>query len=122
MDYTKYQKYFTASKMWDKIAKVASKAGIKIIYLVLLLYYTAIDSETSLKDKAIIFGVLGYFILPVDLVPDGIPLVGYSDDLAALIAAYNAVKGNITPAVKARAREKLHKWFKTFDEAELNLD
>ena len=44
---------------------------------------------------AMIGGGLLYFILPADLIPDFIPLVGYLDDLAVLTTIMNSLKGEI---------------------------
>lgn len=65
-----------------------------------------------MKDKMLILGALGYFILPVDAIPDFIPVAGYTDDLAALTAIYNIVKGSLGPEAARRAYEKLKEWFK----------
>ena len=56
----------------------------------------------SLKDKAIIYGALGYFILPIDLIPDYIPVIGLSDDFGALIYAYNIIKDNINDDIRGK--------------------
>ena len=50
----------------------------------------------SFKDKAIIYGALGYFITPIDIVPDILPLIGLSDDIAVLAWAFSRVKRNVT--------------------------
>ena len=68
-------------------------------------------AEALKGDKSKIYGALGYFILPTDLVVDFLPIVGYSDDLAALMIALHAVATNITPEIKAQAKAKLAKWF-----------
>ncbi len=83
----------------------------KGIYCALLLYYVLKSPDVSIKDKAMIIGALGYFILPVDLIPDFIPVAGYADDMAALVACYNAVKDNVTPEIEQQAQEKLADWF-----------
>lgn len=46
-------------------------------------------------NTAMIGGGLLYFILPADLIPDFIPLVGYLDDLAVLTTIMNSLKGEI---------------------------
>ena len=79
------------------------------------------DENVLNTDKAKIIGALGYFILPIDLVPDVIPVVGYSDDLAALIMALRSVWINVTPEMKSRAKETLKDWFGTVDDEELKL-
>ena len=118
----KYQGNYSESGFWNKVKKVALKAGAKVIYVALILYYELADPNVSPKEKAIIIGALGYFILPLDLIPDAIPVLGFSDDLAALVAAYGYVKGHLTPEVKRRARKKLCEWFDIDDGTSLEPD
>ena len=115
----KYQENYSEDAFWDKVKMLAGKAGSKLIYNALVLYYTLMDPHTPMRYKAIIAGALGYFILPVDLVPDFLPFAGLADDWAALIAAVSYVVSAITPENKAKAREKVEAWFplaKTEDE------
>ena len=120
-DYLAYQQYFNTAGMWEKIADVAKKAGVKVIYGVLLLYYVSVDPNTYSADKAKIYGALGYFILPVDLIPDALPVVGYTDDLAAITWALKAVWDNITPEIHKKAKKKLTDWFGSVKESELKI-
>ena len=106
-----YQKHYSESGLFNKIGKVCKKAGMKAIYYVLLLYYVLIDENTPLKHKGIIIGALGYFILPVDLIPDLLPAIGFTDDIAALTACLKTIHDNITPSVKKKAIQKLTDWF-----------
>ena len=107
----KYQENYSESGLQRKIKSVARWAGAKVMYAVLLLYYVLQSPTISKAAKGKIYGALGYFILPTDLVVDFLPIVGYSDDLAALMIALHAVASNITPEVKAQAKAKLSKWF-----------
>lgn len=107
----KYQENYSESGLQRKIKSAARWAGAKVMYAVLLLYYVLQSPTISKADKSKIYGALGYFILPTDLVVDFLPVVGYSDDLAALMIALHAVATNITPEIKAQARAKLTKWF-----------
>lgn len=120
-DIEKYQKHYSESGLLDKLAKAAKKAGIKVVYLVLLLYYVLRSPGVSNGDKGKIWGALGYFILPVDLIPDFIPVAGYSDDLAALLWAFYAVAKNVTPEMKSQAKQKLFVWFGEYDESEIAI-
>ena len=106
-----YQENYSESKLQRKLTSVARWAGAKVVYAVLLLYYVLRNPNVSMADKSKIYGALGYFILPTDLVVDFLPIVGYSDDLAALMIALHAVATNIPPEVKAQAKAKLSKWF-----------
>ncbi len=45
------------------------------------------DPQTPIWVKGLCVAVLGYLIVPTDVVSDFIPVLGYSDDLAALTAA-----------------------------------
>ena len=107
-----YQENYDESSFWDKILKFAKRAGIEVIYLALLLYYTLCSNTLSLKDKAIVYGALGYFILPIDLIPDYIPVIGLSDDFGVLIHAYNIIKDNINDDIRGKAKKKLSSLFK----------
>lgn len=66
-----------------------------------------------------IFSALGYFILPVDLVPDFIPVVGFTDDLAALIACCVKVSQIVTPEIRSKADVKMREWFGGVDTTKL---
>ena len=114
-----YQSNYSESGLWKKVKSVAKKAGIKTIYMVLLLHYVLKSPDVPLEDKAKLYGALGYFILPIDLIPDFIPAVGYSDDVAALAFALHAVWKNVTPEIKEQAQRKLREWFGSFDPYEL---
>lgn len=111
----KYGGGYSEKGLMNKLTAVAKKAGIKAVYAVLLLYYALQSPQTSTKDKSIIYGALGYFILPLDLVPDFIPLAGFGDDLGALVWALSRVVANITDEVRQKARLKLHDWFGDYD-------
>ena len=118
-DLPQYEKHYSEQGLWDKLRKTASKAGAKMVYYALVLFYTLMDPATPARYKAVIAGALGYFILPVDLLPDFLPFAGLADDWAALIAAVSYVFSSISPANKAKAREKLCSWFPHATEADL---
>lgn len=77
---------------YREVAGLASKAGLKVVRDLLLnvqcLYEMLVDPDYTLpwETKAAIVFALGYFISPVDAIPDFIPVVGYMDD--ALVVAY----------------------------------
>jgi uncharacterized membrane protein YkvA (DUF1232 family) len=79
---------------WAKLKPLIGK--LPFTHDLLSAYYCAFDEETPLRVKAILFASLAYFVLPVDLIPDFIPVLGFTDDAAALAAAIASVKGAIT--------------------------
>ncbi|WP_394234177.1 YkvA family protein [Niallia oryzisoli] len=104
-------KHFSDEKFWGKLKRFAKKAGSSVVYAVLLLYFTLQKPDVPVKVKATIIGALGYFILPVDLIPDVMVGVGYTDDLGALGVALFQVAMYIDEDVKHKAKEKLKDWF-----------
>ena len=110
-DFMKYKDKFSEGGFVEKIARIAKRAGVKLVYAALLLYYTLESDKVSIKDKAIIIGALGYLISPLDVVPDAIPIAGLSDDLAVLVYVLHKVWGDVSEEVKEKARIKLNAWF-----------
>ena len=109
-DFMSYSNNFTSGEFLEKISKIAKRAGAKLVYVSLILYYTLQSDKVSIKDKAIIVGALGYLISPLDVVPDAIPIIGLGDDLAVLLYVLNKV-GNVSEEIKEKAKAKLVKWF-----------
>ena len=117
-DLQKYKDKFSQQNFIEKIQRIAKRAGAKLVYIALILYYLMQSDKVSLKDKAIIIGALGYLISPIDVVPDAIPIAGLTDDLAVLLYALGKVWSQVDDNLKDKAKEKLSKWF---DEDELNF-
>ena len=119
-DLNKYEKHFSFNNLMQKIKETAKKAGLKAIYMALLLYYALESPTISVIDKAIIYGALGYFISPIDIIPDILPLVGLTDDIAVLAWAFNRIKHNVTDLTREKAKTKLKIWFGNFNENEID--
>jgi uncharacterized membrane protein YkvA (DUF1232 family) len=110
-DFMNYANRFSQSDFVEKISRVAKRAGAKLVYAALILFYTLQSDKISLKDKALIIGALGYLISPLDVVPDAIPIAGLSDDLAVLIYVLKMVWTEIDPEIQQRAKDELNEWF-----------
>ena len=116
-DFMKYSNKFTQKDFVEKISRIAKRAGSKLVYAALILYYTLQSDKVSKADKAIIIGALGYMISPLDVIPDAIPIAGLTDDLAVLLYVLKKVWTGIDPEIIEKSRERLSKWF---DEEEIN--
>lgn len=110
-DFMKYSNKFSSKGFVEKISRIAKRAGAKLVYSALILYYSLNSKKVSVKDKAIIIGALGYLISPLDAIPDAIPIVGLGDDMAVLAYVLKKVWDQITDEAKEKAKEKLTKWF-----------
>ena len=115
-----YKKEYNEKGFFDKLKKVLKVVGVKGVYMLLLLYNTLQRKDIPPKEKSIIIGALGYFILPLDALPDITPIVGYSDDIFALGMAILKVMPYIGDEMKEKSKEQIKKWFK-IPESELNL-
>ena len=119
-DFMKYSNKFTQKDFVEKISRIAKRAGSKLVYAALILYYTLQSDKVSKADKAIIIGALGYMISPLDVIPDAIPIAGLTDDLAVLLYVLKKVWTDIDPAIMDQARKRLSKWFDEEEIAEIN--
>ena len=117
-----YADKYDEAQLWTKVKKVARKVGVKLIYLVLVLFYALKSAELTAKDKALIIGALGYFILPLDIIPDFIPGFGYTDDWAALLLVFYKISSSVTPEVKAMAKCRIYDWFGDIDDSDMEID
>ena len=105
-----YGKYFTDESFWDKVKRYAKKAGRRILEPALVLYFCMQDDDTPAWAKGVIVSALGYFILPMDAIPDLTPIVGFGDDLGALTVALSIVAVHIKPEHRDRAKQRLRQW------------
>jgi len=110
-DTSRYQRFFSRTGFWKKMATRGKSAGRGVLANALYLYYAVQNERTPKWAKRVIYGALGYFIFPLDMIPDLAPLVGYTDDASVLAAALATVAFYITPDVKSQAHEKLAQWF-----------
>jgi uncharacterized membrane protein YkvA (DUF1232 family) len=95
---------------WRKTRRVAS--SIPFAEDLLAAYYCAFDYNTPLPVKTSLVGALAYFVLPADVIPDVLPILGFTDDAAVLATAINLVANYIRPEHRAAARDKLAEFSK----------
>ena len=92
-------------QFWRKTRRVA--ASLPFAEDLLAAYYCAFDHATPVKVKATLVGALAYFVLPFDAVPDMLPVVGFTDDAAVLLAALRMVAGHMRAEHRDAARAAL---------------
>lgn len=91
----------------DGFWSVLGKVGKKVAKPALTLFYVLKADSTPARIRSLIIGALGYLILPIDLIPDFIPVAGWTDDLAALAAVIKMVSDYITPEIERKVDETL---------------
>jgi len=117
----KFRRHYSDASLWDKLKRYSKAAGMKVVYPALLLQYMMKSDDVSLKSKLILSAALGYFILPIDFIPDFAPFIGFADDLGVLLLVIRQMATHITPEIRKNAREHLHKWFGETDGVQLDL-
>ena len=76
-------------------------------YNLYVLWYVLSGKSTPLKKKLLIAGTIVYFILPVDFIPELVPILGITDDAAALVACISAITSSVTPEIKEKALKRI---------------
>ena len=100
----KYEQEYSERGFKDKLRKYAKIIGVGAVYKVLQLWYVLQKPDVPLKQKALITGAIGYFIAPLDFIPDLTPVLGYSDDLIAITYALVQVRGYVDAEVKEKSK------------------
>ncbi len=111
MDNSKYVAQYQSSSYWKKLKSSIFKTSSKLIELSLVGYYALKDDDTPTWAKTVLAGALGYFIFPIDALPDFLPAIGYSDDIGVLVSAIAAVGFNIKLSHKEKAKDVIRKWY-----------
>ena len=93
------------------IIKILIKAGRTIAKPALEVLEMALDPYTPAQVRVSLMAALAYLIMPFDLFPDFMPLVGFSDDFVALTAVLSIWSKYMTTSIRARAEKKLNKLF-----------
>jgi uncharacterized membrane protein YkvA (DUF1232 family) len=90
---------------WAKLRR--AMGSIDFAHEAVAAWYCATDPKTPLRVKAILIGALAYFILPIDVIPDVIAGLGFTDDAAVFWAAWKAVSSHIEERHRTRATAAL---------------
>ena len=91
---------------WPKMAKFFAR--IPFASEALAAYYCATDARTPKRVKGLLLAALAYFVMPVDLIPDLLPGLGFTDDMTVLATVIGLIRAHIRPEHRARAARALN--------------
>ncbi len=93
------------------LLRLLRRAGRAVALPALECLEILLDSGTPYPAKLTVLAALTYLMVPLDLIPDFIPVAGFSDDLVALTALLSICGRHRSEAVRMRARRRLDQWF-----------
>ena len=100
------------NQLFENIKSIGKSVGRESIRPGLCLYYVLKSPDTPSSDKIMIVSALSYLILPVSLISaKRFSVLGWVDEIAAIMLAYNKVKKHITPEIESEVENTLEKWF-----------
>jgi curved DNA-binding protein CbpA len=109
--YTKgkdFGKILNEKEFWEKVEKASPvlKGILKDLKDLYALFVDSIKGKYKLHPAAmgIIGGGLLYFIIPLDLIPDYLPVVGLFDDFAVLSAIINSLQDELADFRKFKSQ------------------
>ncbi len=95
------------ARFWQKLKKFISH--IPFAEDAVAAYFCATDQQTPMRVRGVLLGALAYFIMPLDMVPDFIAGLGFSDDATVLATALALVANHIKPRHRAWAQDVINK-------------
>ncbi|MFP3943774.1 MAG: YkvA family protein [Alphaproteobacteria bacterium] len=96
-------------KFWPKLRRVI--AAVPFVDELLAAYFCATDPQTPNRVRGVLLAALVYFIVPMDMIPDIILSLGFTDDATVLTAALALVGSHITDTHRKQAADALGKEF-----------
>jgi uncharacterized membrane protein YkvA (DUF1232 family) len=93
------------------LKRLLRRAGRSIAAPALEALEMMLDASTPAPARLTMMAALRYLLMPADLIPDVLPVAGFSDDLVALTAMMGIWNQHITPDIRERARRRLDRWF-----------
>ncbi|MDO4789800.1 MAG: YkvA family protein [Porphyromonas sp.] len=104
-DIKSYASHFSEGEWGKKLVQVKHLIGESVLLPMIRLYYVMSSPSTPIGKKIYIAGALGYFILPIDIIPDMlIPVLGFTDDLAVATLVLKLVNNHLTPEIEKKSR------------------
>ena len=103
--------HYSEKKFIDKFKKFGGGLGYKAIQAAATLFVALKSPDMPKANKLIVLGALGYFIFPIDLIADFLPLVGLTDDAFIILTALGKVYLSITDDMKFEAKQLIDSKF-----------
>ena len=91
--------------------QLLKRAGRSIARPALEAMEMMLDPATPPQARFTLLAALTYLLVPTDLIPDLLPVAGFSDDLVAITAVMGLCRNHITPEIRQRAQRRLNQWF-----------
>jgi uncharacterized membrane protein YkvA (DUF1232 family) len=76
---------------WKNVDAVSLKEKLNVLGRLIKAYALGHYRAVPWKTLLIMIAAVIYFINPIDLIPDLIPVLGFTDDVGVLVWVYNAV-------------------------------
>ncbi|WP_262966826.1 YkvA family protein [Methylobacter psychrophilus] len=111
MNNYEHSNQYSETGFWKVLSNNIQRLGTEALEKALMLYYALQNPQIPARAKAVIYGALGYLIMPLDVIPDVIPVVGFIDDIGILASAVVMVSLYIDAEVKVKAKQKVGEWF-----------
>lgn len=102
-----HAEHYNEPDLWQKLRNLPKDATAQVVEKALLLRELLLDGRTPLWVRGSIVGVLGYLILPLDLIPDPLPGIGFVDDVAAMALVLSSLDAFVTEDIRRRARKRM---------------
>ncbi|MBT1687686.1 YkvA family protein [Dawidia soli] len=80
---------------WKDMNAAAVKEKFLVLGRISRAYASGHYREIPWKTMVMIVAALAYFVMPIDLLPDLVPITGLTDDVAVLMAVFNAASGDV---------------------------
>lgn len=92
-------------EFWPKMKAVAAR--IPFAEDAVAAYYCTLDRDTPFRVRGTLLAALAYFVMPLDFLPDVLPALGFTDDAAVLMMAFQLISSHIKPEHRAAAKAAL---------------
>jgi uncharacterized membrane protein YkvA (DUF1232 family) len=92
------------------LLRLLRRAGRTVALPALECLEILLDADTPYPAKLTVLAALTYLLVPLDLIPDFLPVAGFSDDLVAITALLGICGRHRSEAVRQRARRRLDAW------------